>query len=205
MFACCYAIVFVLVVVPFCLHALPAKFHLPFRRELVNTGNIHEAISGWPEIGARLRRLHDENLKDGPTCIFARTWHTAASLAFYSRLPRDVFALLSADAHNFEIWRQERGGLAGATGLMVFKKDPRNHNTLQKKYDKYYRDVDDLFAALTPLPSLLCLNDGTFEEYLGNDLPHDPGEITSEYLIIKGTGFKGRIIPDNKRAEEDQF
>ncbi len=177
---------------PFVVMNLPEEISVPFRESPLEVGRPRHEYAGWAELGARARDMRDAMNENNATVIMAKNYHLISSLAFYSERPRECFALEKADAYNYAIWMEQRGGLAGYDAVVVIKKGKPNkdHRTLGRKYDKYHRFLDPLFERVEPAPSLVCYSDGAIEEYWGVDVSRPRMQ---EFLMFRCYGFKGRL------------
>lgn len=178
--------------VPLWVMHLPDEINVPFRESPIEIGRPRREYVGWAELGAKAREMRDAMNENNATVIMAKNFHLISLLAFYSERPRECFALEKADAYNYEIWMEQRGGLAGYDAVVVIKKGKPNkdHRTLGRKYDKYHRFLDPLFERVEPAPSLVCYNDGAIEEYWGVDVSRPR---LQEFLMFRCYGFKGRM------------
>ncbi|MBN1866588.1 glycosyltransferase family 39 protein [Candidatus Sumerlaeota bacterium] len=156
---------------------------------------LHEKLLGWREIGALGRRVRDEMNERSPAVIMAGNWHLASMLAFYSGETQEVFALDERSAGNFELWRQEQGGLEGFDAVVVIEKSKPNkqHPSYITKYDKYHRYLDPLFERVEEVPSLIVYPSGKTEEYLGYGV--SPPRLR-EFLVFRCYGFNGELKRD---------
>ncbi|OPZ08281.1 MAG: Undecaprenyl phosphate-alpha-4-amino-4-deoxy-L-arabinose arabinosyl transferase [candidate division BRC1 bacterium ADurb.BinA292] len=182
--------------------ALPTS--VPWEDLNEDLAEIKAELLGWEAIGGRVRaeRQAMEDDSGNRTVIMADNWHLAGPLAFYSAAYGDVFAVVDEDAHNFEIWRQEQGGLKGADAVFVIKKSKPNykHSKLEKKYDKYHRFLDPLFEDVDAVSSVLVYaDDGSTAEYYGVDVSRPR---LREFLIFRCYGFKGRLARADDRDDD---
>ena len=170
----------------------PAPLDAESKYANISLGRLKQKMTGWPEIGNKVRAIHAELNAEAPTVVMSKNWHTTSMLAFYGRLPTECFALDAADAHNYELWRQARGGLQGANAVVVIEKTRpnRKHSRLRKKYDKYHRYLDPLFEKVESVPSLIFYPDGSMEEVHSVSIPRPR---LREFLIFKAYGFKGKL------------
>lgn len=192
MFRTAAAMTVLLHVAPLLLFAIPDDVAYPLLPDLANSNRLKREIVGVREIGDHVRKIRDEMNEEHPTVIMAKNWHLTSMLGFYARLPQEVFALEEYDAHNYQIWMKERGGLEGVNAVVVIKKSKVHyrHQTLVTKYDKYHRFLDPLFERVEPAPSLICYEDGAIEEYYGYDVSRPR---LREFLIFRCYGFKGEL------------
>ena len=193
MWIVCIAMAALACLTPFALKFItPAPPDADSKYAFASLGRLKQKMTGWPEIGDKVRTLHAEMNAEAPTVIMGKNWHTTSMLAFYGRLPTECFALDAADAHNYELWRQARGGLQGTNAVVVIEKTKPNykHSRLRKKYDKYHRYLDPLFEKVEPAPSLVFYPDGSMEEVYGIAIPRPR---LREFLIFKAYGFKGKL------------
>ena len=170
---------------------------------LANTSRFKRKFLGWPELGAVVQRQRQALLAaepEKPALIMAQNWHLTSNLAFYAGSPRETFAFRFEDAHNYRLWMAERDMLRGANAVVVIEKTDamQKHSRLRKKYDKYLREIEDLFEQVEYAPSLIVYADGTIGEYLGVEITPPR---TQEYLIFLCRGWKGELAIGDGRED----
>jgi 4-amino-4-deoxy-L-arabinose transferase-like glycosyltransferase len=199
----CVALTLLAYLSPFVGYRLRLRREDPLKRpKRWSLVRVHEKMFGWREIGALAGRVRDEMGGSSRAVVMAGNWHLASMLAFYSGEPREVFAFEERSAGNFEIWRQERGGLRGIDAVAIVEKEKPNkqheqpdkqHPSHVTKNDKYHRSLDPLFARVEEAPSLIVYPDGTTQEYLGWEV--SPPRLR-EFLVFRCYGFRGELKRD---------
>lgn len=176
---------------PFVIRAAPDPHAGEGKEFVLNPVRAQRELLPWKTIGERVRARIEEST--GTRVLMSANWHTAALLAFYARQPRNTYCLEASDAHNFELWRRDAGGLAGEDALVVLAKGNPNyrHETLITKYDKFHRYLDPLFETVESLPSIRIYADGTLEEKLGTDVSR---AAIAEFLVFRCDRFR-RPLP----------
>ncbi len=185
------------------LYLLPAGLAvLPATPEAANEehgqaslGRLAEETTGWREVAAAARAERDDLARTGPAIIFGKKWQVASMLAFYSGVPRECFALEAEYAHNFELWRAERGGLEGASAVVVVeeRRPNRARRSLEHKHARDLRFLGPLFDEVEPLPSVVLYADGTSAR-VASATPERPR--VREFLLYRCRGFRGRLHVD---------
>lgn len=171
---------------------IPAGLHAPIRPDDINTTRLKAEWHGWPEIGALTRNMLEEANQTAPTVLMAPDWHLASSIAFYSKLPKEVFVYNEFDAHNYKLWMRERDNLKGMNAIILIQKsDPyEKHSRMWKKVDKYVREVSPLFEEVQHQASIIVYTDGAVERYWGVDTSRPRYR---ELIVIEGRGFRGQL------------
>lgn len=189
------AMTLLLHIAPFVFRFVPDRIQPPFDLKAIELAELKGEYLSWPEVGERIAAIHAEMNAAAPTVLMAKNWHTASLLAFYSGRLHDTFVYTREDAHNYEIWRADRGGLVGHNVLVVMQKsDPeKQHADLVAKYDKYHRTLDLLFDRVVERPSIICYSDGSIEEYMGFDVSRPR---RCEFMLFECYGYNGKLDED---------
>jgi 4-amino-4-deoxy-L-arabinose transferase-like glycosyltransferase len=162
---------------------------------VLNPARMRRELLPWPQIGRELSAELESTSR--PRLLMADQWHRAALLAFYARQPLNTFCLEADDAHNFELWRRDAGGLIGKDALVVLNKGNPNqkHETIATKYDKFHRYLDPLFESVVPVPSIRIHDDGAVMRVLGVDISRP---AVAEFLVFDCRKFGGPITLGKK-------
>jgi hypothetical protein len=180
--------------VTLCMHAAPVFLTAApdpqageGKQFVLNPSRVRRELLPWQIIGKRVESRLDEST--GSRVLMSGNWHNAALLAFYARQPTNTFCLESGDAHNFELWRKQAGGLTGRNALVVLPKGNANyqHQSLITKYDKYHRYLDPLFIHVDPLPSIRVYPDAALTEPMDIDVSRP---AVAEFLLFRCEGFQ---------------
>jgi hypothetical protein len=177
---------------------LPDTTGYPWDAYVANTHRYKQKFLGWTEIGDLARRHREAMLAEDPSApavVMGANWHLTSSLAFYARLPYEACPYNVEDLHNYRLWIAPRGDLRGASAVVVIEKEEPmfRHSSLLKKYDKYHRLLDPLFASVAEQPSLVVYRNGTIGEYYGMET--QPPRLR-EFLVFRCKGFKGRFVAE---------
>lgn len=174
---------------------LPDSMGFRSTQDEISIARLKSSMAGWPEIGAVVRRIHDEMSAKGPALVMARGEHLVSALGFYSERPMDCFTLSSGEAHNYSIWMEERGGIQGRDAVVVFtnKKIDQSFNSIEDKYKRSLQYLEPLFERVEIAPSLICYSDGTFGEELSEKITRPR---IREFMIFRCYGFRGQLASD---------
>lgn len=189
----CLIMTGLLCILPLVALRLPDEISYPFSsHDHVSTDRLKQEFVGWREVSATARQMRDEMNSENQTVIMAKNWHLASMLAFYSGYPTEVFAFEEGNAHNFDIWRNQRGGLKGYDAVMIVKqsKVDKHYSSMRKKYKKHHKYLDKLFQRVVEAPSLIINKDGSAEKYLGFDTND---QRLREFLVLRCYGYSGQL------------
>jgi len=192
MWGTCIGITALAHLIPYILLGLPSDWVSPYRPDDLSTRRFKSEFLGWKELGREARETLDAMKSKGPAVIMTPDFHRASLLAFYSERPRDCFPLSKKGQHNFQFWREERGGLAGYDALVIIgDPDPdAGYPNMDKKYEEHLEYLRPLFEHVEPAPSLVIYEDGSTEKLLG---PTPARKPLREFLLFHCTGFKGLL------------
>ena len=118
----CYVFTAILFVLPWTLRLLPTSTAKVDKAGEISLTRLQQNMIDWEALGKHARKIWRKEKKNNPykqVVLMAESWHLAALIAFHARLPFEVFTYYPRDAHNFELWRRERGGLKGLTRFLM--------------------------------------------------------------------------------------